>query len=263
MDRMVEYRVEEGVATLRLNRPQALNALSSTLKDELRDAIAAAAGDAEVRCVLLTGAGRAFCAGGDVKEMAAARTPLAVRAGMRRTLNTIVIPLARMPKPVIAAVNGFAVGAGFNLALAADMIIAAESAVFSQIFVQVALVPDYGGLYFLTRAVGLNRAKELCFTGRKLTATEGAEFGFVNRVVPDAELMDTAIALARQIARGPSTSLSLTKSLLNMASTCTLDEMADMEAFAQALAAADPDHQEGLKAFAEKRPPRYHPARVY
>ena len=198
---------------MRLNRPEALNALSAALKDE-RCATRSPPPPPTpaVRCVLLTGAGRAFCAGGDVKELANARTPLAVRTGMRRTLDTIVVPLARMPKPVIAAVNGFAVGAGFNIALAADIIVAAESAVFSQIFVQVALVPDYGGLYFLTRAVGLNRAKELCFTGRKLSAREGAEFGFVNRVVPDAELMDAATALARQIARGPSTSLSLTKS---------------------------------------------------
>ena len=263
MQRTVEYTVEQGVATLCLNRPEALNALSAALKEDLRDAIAAAAADPAVRCVLLTGAGRAFCAGGDVKELANARTPLAVRTGMRRTLDTIVIPLARMPKPVIAAVNGFAVGAGFNIALAADMIIAAESAVFSQIFVQVALVPDYGGLYFLTRAVGLNRAKELCFTGRKLSAKEGAEFGFVNRVAPDAELMDAATALARQIARGPSTSLSLTKTLLNAASTSSLEQMAELEAFAQSLAATDPDHPEGLKAFAEKRPPDYHPARIY
>jgi 2-(1,2-epoxy-1,2-dihydrophenyl)acetyl-CoA isomerase len=163
----------------------------------------------------------------------------------------------RLEKPVIAAVNGLAVGAGFNLALAADIIIAAEEATFSQIFVQVGLVPDTGGLYFLTRLVGLNKAKELCFTGRRLSAREAAELGIANRVVPAGELMAASQALAAEIAAGPSAAIGLMKTLLNQSSTSTLDEMIELESYAQALAASTAEHRESILAFQEKRRPQF------
>ena len=172
-------------------------------------------------------------------------------------LLTVFMPLIRLEKPVIAAVNGAAVGAGFNLALAADIALVDEAAMLSQIFVQVGLVPDTGGLHLLTRLIGLNRAKELCFTGRKLSGREAAGFGLVNRALPAAELMPAARALAREIADGPAAAIGMTKTLLNMSATATLEEMAEFEAFAQAIALSTDDHREGLQAFREKRRPRF------
>ena len=184
-------------------------------------------------------------------------TPLAGRNRLRTMLLTVFMPLIRLEKPVIAAVNGAAVGAGFNLALAADIALVDEAAMLSQIFVQVGLVPDTGGLHLLTRLIGLNRAKELCFTGRKLSGREAAGFGLVNRALPAAELMPAARALAREIADGPAAAIGMTKTLLNMSATATLEEMAEFEAFAQAIALSTDDHREGLQAFREKRRPRF------
>jgi 2-(1,2-epoxy-1,2-dihydrophenyl)acetyl-CoA isomerase len=183
--------------------------------------------------------------------------PLATKRKLDRILSKVLVPLATLKKPTIAAVNGFAVGAGFNLALACDMVIAADNAVFSQIFVRVGLVPDSGGLYFLTRVLGLNRAKELCFTGREVAASEAAQLGFVNRVVPGSELMAASKALAQEIARGPAVAIALTKTALNLSSTASLAEMVELEALAQSLAASTAEHAEGLAAFAERRKPDF------
>jgi 2-(1,2-epoxy-1,2-dihydrophenyl)acetyl-CoA isomerase len=249
--------VAERVATVTLNRPAALNAFSGTMQRELAALIPQLAADDAVRSVILTGAGRAFCAGGDIKEMEgpADARPLAGRNKLHRMLTTVLMPLVRLEKPVIAAVNGAAVGAGMNLALAADIVLVAEPAVLSQAFVKVGLVPDTGGLYLLTRQVGLNRAKELCFTGRMLSAREALELGLVNRVLPANELMPAAIALARDLARGATAAIGLTKSLLNLAGTATLEEMAEFESYALAVALSTEDHREGVRAFREKRPP--------
>jgi 2-(1,2-epoxy-1,2-dihydrophenyl)acetyl-CoA isomerase len=250
------YAVDDGVATLTLNRPQALNAFSNAMQSDLAVAIPMIAADDAVRCVILTGAGRAFCAGGDMADMEGADTaPLAGRNRLRTMLHTVLAPLVRLETPVIAAVNGAAVGAGFNLALAADIALVDEAAVMSQIFVQVGLVPDTGGLHLLTRQIGLNRAKELCFTGRRLTGREAAELGLVNRALPAAELMPAALALAREIAAGPAAAIGMMKSLLNLSATATLEQMAEFEAYAQAIALTTSDHREGVQAFREKRRP--------
>ena len=251
------YDVSGNVACITMNRPGALNALNAALKADLADAVARAGSDPAVRAVLLTGAGRGFCAGGDIKEMQPEAGPTATKRKLDHILSTVLVPLATLKKPTIAAVNGFAVGAGFNLALACDMIVAADTAVFSQIFVRVGLVPDSGGLYFLTRVLGLNRAKELCFTGRDVTAAEAASLGFVNRVVPAAELMDAAGSLASEIARGPAVAMSLTKTALNLSSTASLADMMELEALAQAVAASTDEHREGLAAFADRRKPNF------
>ena len=253
----IGYDVTDNVARITLNRPQALNALSGAMKRDLADAIRRAGVDPEVRAVLLTGAGRGFCAGGDIKEMDPDSDPVATKRKLDHILSTVLVPLATLKKPTIAAVNGFAVGAGFNLALACDMIVASDTAVFSQIFVRVGLVPDCGGLYFLTRVLGLNRAKELCFTGRDVTAGEAAQLGFVNRVVPEAELMEAAHGFAAQIARGPAVAMALTKTALNLSSTASLAEMVELEALAQAVAANTDEHREGLAAFAGRRKPDF------
>jgi 2-(1,2-epoxy-1,2-dihydrophenyl)acetyl-CoA isomerase len=254
------YEVADSVATLTLNRPQAMNALNAALKADLADAIKRVETDPEVRAVVLTGAGRGFCAGGDIKEMHPESGPTATKRKLDHILSNVLVPLATLRKPTIAAVNGFAVGAGFNLALACDMIVAADTAVFSQIFVRVGLVPDSGGLYFLPRLIGLNRAKELCFTGRDVPAAEGLSMGFVNRVVPAAELMQAAHQLAGEIARGPAVAISLTKTALNLSTTASLAEMMEMEALAQAVAASTDEHREGLAAFAGRRKPDFNPA---
>lgn len=253
------FQVADGVATLTLNRPQSLNAFSAQMQREMAVVIAQIAEDPAVRAVILTGAGRAFCAGGDIGEMAEAAqpVPLAGRNKLHRMLTTVLMPLVRLEKPVIAAVNGAAIGAGMNLALAADITLVADTATFSQIFVKVGLVPDTGGLYLLTRLVGLNRAKELCFTGRMVGAREALELGLVNRVVPAQELMPAAVALARELADGATAAIGLTKSLLNMAPTASLEELAEFESYALAVVLCTEDHREGIRAFREKRKPQF------
>jgi 2-(1,2-epoxy-1,2-dihydrophenyl)acetyl-CoA isomerase len=164
-----------------------------------------------------------------------------------------------LEKPVIAAVNGPAVGAGFNLALAADILIASEAAVFSQIFTRLGLVPDLGGLYFLTRVVGLNKAKELCFTAKKIGAAEALALGIANRVVPADRLLDEARKIAVEIAAGPPTALAMIKTLLNKSSNSTLEQMLEYESYAQTLAYTTPEHREGVAAFREKRAPDFRP----
>lgn len=251
--------VADGVATVTLNVPASLNAFSTRMQGELATLIAHIAQDDAVRAVVLTGAGRAFCAGGDMREMEAAAdpVPLAGRNKLHRMLTTVLMPLVRLEKPVIAAVNGVAVGAGMNLALAADITLVSETATFSQAFVKVGLVPDTGGLYLLTRLIGLNRAKEICFTGRMLSAREALELGLVNRVLPADALMRAALELAGELARGATAAIGLTKSLLNLAHTATLEEMAEFESYALAVVLSTHDHREGIRAFREKRAPQF------
>jgi 2-(1,2-epoxy-1,2-dihydrophenyl)acetyl-CoA isomerase len=251
------FDLSEGVATVTLNRPEALNATNDQLYQELAELIRELGDNDEVGCVILTGAGRGFCAGADVKSMNPDMKLLARRRRHRGILNNVLRPLYMLEKPVIAAVNGPAVGAGFNIALAADMIIASDRAVFSQIFTRLGLVPDLGGMYLLTRVVGLNKAKELCFTARKIDAAEALALGIVNRVVPAEELMAAARALALEIAAGPPTSLAMIKTLLNKSSTSTLEQMLEYESYAQTLAYTTTEHREGVAAFREKRSPDF------
>jgi len=251
------YEVADGVGTITLNRPEVMNATNDQLYRELAGLLREIADDAQVGCVVVTGAGRGFCAGADVKSMNPDMKLLARRKRHRWILNDILRPLASLEKPVIAAVNGHAVGAGFNMALAADIIIASEKAVFSQIFTRLGLVPDLGGMYLLTRVVGLNKAKELCFTARKIDAREALDLGIANRVVPAEELMTTAMALAREIAAGPPTALAMIKTLLNQSSNSSLEQMLEYESYAQTLAYTTPEHREGVAAFREKRPPNF------
>jgi 2-(1,2-epoxy-1,2-dihydrophenyl)acetyl-CoA isomerase len=251
------FDVVDGVGRITLDRPEALNALNLQLKTELATCIAAIQDDADVRAVLLTGNGRAFCAGGDITQMDPQRTPQAARRRMLKLLREVLIPLARLEKPVIAAVNGHAHGAGFSLALACDMVYAADSAVFSLAFARLGLVPDTGALYFLPRRVGLNRAKELVFTARRIGAQEAHDLGLVNHVVPDDELLDSAGAMARELAAGASVALGLAKRLLDQSPQLSLEDMAELESYGQAIAISSADHSEGIAAFTERRPPRF------
>jgi 2-(1,2-epoxy-1,2-dihydrophenyl)acetyl-CoA isomerase len=251
------YDFNAGVATVTFNRPEVMNATNDQFYSELTGLIRDLAEDNSVGALILTGAGRAFCAGADVKAMNPDMDLLARRRRHRKILSDVLRPLVALEKPVIAAVNGPAVGAGFNIALAADIIVASEAAMFSQIFTRLGLVPDLGGLYLLTRVVGLNKAKELCFTAKKISGAEGHALGFVNHVVPADKLLDESRKLAAEIAAGPPTALAMIKTLLNKSSTSSFDQMLEYEGYAQTLAYTTPEHREGVAAFREKRAPAF------
>jgi 2-(1,2-epoxy-1,2-dihydrophenyl)acetyl-CoA isomerase len=251
------YDIKDGVGTITFNRPDVMNATNDQFYRELSGLLRQIAEDPQVGCVVLTGAGRGFCAGADVKAMNPDMALLARRKRHRWILTDVLRPLVDLETPVIAAVNGAAVGAGFNMALAADILIASDKAVFSQIFTKLGLVPDLGGLYLLTRVVGLNKAKELCFTAKKIDANEALALGIANHVVPADSLLAAASTLARDIAAGPPTALAMIKTLLNKSSTATLDQMLEYESYAQTLAYTTPEHREGVAAFREKRAPDF------
>ncbi len=251
------YEVSERVATVTLNRPDAMNATTDRLYGELQDLIPRIAADPDVGCVILTGAGRAFCAGADLKASRDDITPIQRRARHRWILKDVLEPLYKLEKPVIAAVNGAAAGAGANIAMACDVIIASDKAGFTQAFAKVGLVPDLGGLFFLVRAVGVHKAKELCFTARRVDAAEALALGIVNKVVPHDELMAEARLMAIQIANGSPTAMAMTKRLLNMAQSATIEQMLEFEGFAQTVAYLTPEYREGVTAFREKRAPNF------
>jgi 2-(1,2-epoxy-1,2-dihydrophenyl)acetyl-CoA isomerase len=251
------YEVSGRIATITLNRPDAMNATTDELYAELEDALKRVAADADVGCVILTGAGRGFCAGADLKARKDDMTPLQRRTRHRGILRNIVEPLFRLEKPVIAAVNGAAAGAGFNIALACDFIIASDQASFMQAFAKVGLVPDLGGLYLLGRVIGINKAKELCFTARKVPAAEAQVMGIVNHVVPHDTLIAEARAIASKIAAGSPTALAMTKNLLDKSTNATLDQMLEYEGYAQTIAYLTPEYEEGVQAFREKRAPDF------
>jgi len=246
-----------GVATIRLQRTSARNALDMALKGELAAAIEQAAERDDVRAVLLTGAGDAFCAGGDIVEMALNDNPVRSRARLRRLLDTIFVPLTEMEKPTVAAVNGHAHGAGLSLALACDLVIAAEDAHLSCAFSKVGLIPDCGALYFLSWRLPAHVVKDLVFTGRRLSAAEGAELGLINRVVPREQLDDVTETLARQLAAGPTVAYGMTKTLLARAHHLGLHDLSEFEAFGQAIAYATEDHLIARQAFSQKSIPSF------
>ncbi len=251
------YEVSERIATVTLNRPDAMNATTDNLYSELQDLIPKIAADTGVSCVILTGAGRGFCAGADLKAAKPGLTPLQRRARHRWILRDVLEPLYKLEKPVIAAVNGAAAGAGANIALSCDFIIASEKATFLQAFAKVGLVPDLGGLFFLARAVGINKAKELCFTARKVDAAEALAIGIANKVVPHDDLMAEARIIAKQIVAGSPTAMAMTKRLLNMSQSASIEQMLEFEGYAQTLAYLTPEYHEGIAAFREKRAPDF------
>jgi 2-(1,2-epoxy-1,2-dihydrophenyl)acetyl-CoA isomerase len=247
---------EGSVTTLTLNRPQARNALDLTMRRELVGALDDIENDPSARVVVLTGAGGHFCAGGDVKSMQPGAASADGRARVQ-ALNKLVMRLVEFPRPVIAMVDGFAVGAGCNLALCCDFIVASDRAKFGEVFAKIGLVPDGGGSWLLPRLVGLARAKELIFTADIFDAAEAERIGLVNRVVPAAELASVTRALAQRIAQGPTKVQAMAKHMLNRAASTDLESALDVEAFSQAIAITGPDHREGLAAFFEKRPPKF------
>ena len=245
------------VATLTLNRPGARNALDLTMRQELLSALDEVEADAATRVLVLTGAGEHFCAGGDVKSMRERRQTAAEGRQRVQMLNRLVLRLVDFPRPTIAMVDGYAVGAGTNLALCCDLVVASDRAKFGELFNKIGLAPDGGGTWLLPRLVGLARAKELIFTGDVFDAAEAARLGLVNRVVPAAELRAATRALAEKIAGGPPAVQRMAKHMVNRAATSDLAAALDLEAYSQGLAIAGDDHQEGLAAFFEKRAPKF------
>ena len=258
-DDLVLHRLEAGVLELALNRPDKLNAFTPDMHKALRVQIDRAGQDNGVRAVLLTGAGRAFCAGQDLGD----RDPRkgGPKPDLGVTLGTYYNPLIRalraLPKPVVAAVNGVAAGAGASIALACDIVLAAESARFVQSFAKLGLVPDAGGSWALPRLLGEARAKALALTGAPLSAAQAAEWGLIWRAVPDADLMSEARALARQLAMGPTYGFGLTKQAIQAAATNSLDAQLDLERDYQRRAGLSGDYAEGVTAFLEKRDARF------
>jgi 2-(1,2-epoxy-1,2-dihydrophenyl)acetyl-CoA isomerase len=250
-------RVEERVAVLTLHRPEARNALTMELKQALARTLPELGRDPEVGALLLTGAGGAFCAGGDTKGMAREGRPPSVEDRVRQLRWEHGIPwlLHRMDKPTLAALPGPAAGAGLALALACDLRLAAESAFVTTSYARLGLSGDYGSSWFLTQLVGTARARELFFTGDRLSARECERLGLVNRVVPDAELEKEALELARRIAAGPPVALRYMKDNLNRALHQELGACLDLEAERMVLGAQTEDYLEAVRAFGEKRPP--------
>jgi 2-(1,2-epoxy-1,2-dihydrophenyl)acetyl-CoA isomerase len=246
----------DGIATITLNRPDAFNAMSLALGRELFSAVLEVDEDPAVRCVVLTGAGRAFCGGGDVRAFAENLPRIGVLIKELTTyVHGAVSRLVRTPKPVITAVNGVAAGGGLSLALSGDLVLAAESARFTMAYSRIAATPDGSSSYWLPRLVGIRRAIELFYTNRVLTAREALEWGLVTRVVPDAELADEAGKLARELAQGPTLALGRGKRLFHASTTESLETQMELESQRIAESGHTEDFAEGVRAFVEKRPP--------
>jgi 2-(1,2-epoxy-1,2-dihydrophenyl)acetyl-CoA isomerase len=255
----VAVQRREGVMTIELNRPDSLNAWDQALGQELLAAVREAASDAAVRAVVVTGAGRAFSSGADLKagfEPTAGGAP-DVRTRLTQRYHPIITGIRRMPKPVVAAVNGPAVGIGCSLALACDLILAAESAYFLLAFVNIGLVPDGGSSVLVPERVGFARAAEMAMLGERVPAAQALEWGLVNRVVPDAELAGEARALAERLAAGPTASYAGSKRQLNAWRFARMEEQLELEAWIQQEMAGSGDFREGVQAFLERRSPRF------
>jgi 2-(1,2-epoxy-1,2-dihydrophenyl)acetyl-CoA isomerase len=253
----VLYEVSDGLATVTLNRPEAMNALDTATKNALRDTLQAAGADSAVRAVLLTGNGRAFCVGQDLKEHVAV---LAAGGGMTTVAdhyNPITLAIATMPKPVVAGVNGVAAGAGAGFAFAADYRVVADTASFTTSFAGVGLSADSGVSWTLPRLIGRSRAADLLLFPRSVPAAEAAELGIANRVVPAADLPAEALAVARRLAAGPTVAYASIKAALAFSATHSLPDSLGRESELQTAAGASADHREAVDAFLAKRPPRY------
>lgn len=255
----VLYKAEAGVATLTLNRPDSLNSVNRQVHTDLRQALDRAAGDPDVRCLIITGAGRGFCSGADIVGAASlsASGPPDLAEVLDTTWNPLIRAMRDLPKPIIAAVNGIAAGAGASIALACDLVMAAKSASFIQAFCKIGLIPDAGSTWFLPRHIGRARAAALAMLGDKLPAEQAESWGLIWKTVDDDKLMDEATKLARHLATQPTKAIGLIKKSLQAAETNSLDQQLDLERDLQGELGRTDDFKEGVAAFREKRPAKF------
>ncbi len=255
---LVEKR--EQVGRITLNRPEALNAINDRMGEELNTVLKEIDRDEKTRCLIITGAGRAFCAGEDVsglKERYGGGAQPSLGEHLRKKYHPLILRIRNMEKPIIGRLNGIAAGSGASIALACDIRIASEEAALKQAFIGVGLVPDSGSSYFLTRLIGPGQALELIMTGRTVNAKEAATMGLVHKVVPAAELDPTVDELARQLASGPTKALGLSKRVVNRVTALELPDALEYEAYHQEIAGRTKDHLEAVRAFLEKRKPKF------
>lgn len=246
------YSVAEGVASITLNRPEKFNSFNKEMAQRLQACLDEAAADEAVRCILLSGTGKAFCAGQDLSESPDPST-LDFEQILNERYNPIVLRLRNIDKPVICAVNGVAAGAGANLALAGDIVLAKQSASFVQAFINIGLIPDCGGTFMLPRLVGAQRAMALCITGEKVMADDAVKMGMIYKAIPDEQFEAESMALAVKLAQMPTAGIALTKKLMNQSFEHSLEEQLHQEMLLQVAAGKTEDFKEGVAAFLEKR----------
>ncbi len=247
------FEQADGVAAITLNRPDVLNSYNSAMRRDLLSAFQAVARDEGARAVVLSAAGRGFCAGQDLREDIGS----VIGETLRQEYNPLIRAMRELPKPVVGAINGVAAGAGCSLALACDVRVASEQASFLQAFVRIGLVPDSGSSFFLPQLIGMARAAEMVFLAEPVPAARALELGLVNRVVPPDQLLPAAHELASRLAQLPTRAIGQAKRQLNLALSAGLEAVLEEEASGQAMAAQTYDHQEGMKAFLEKREPKF------
>lgn len=252
----IKYEQDGGVVTITLNRPEVYNALNDAITYELQDAFKAVARDEKARVVVLTGEGKAFCSGQDLKAVSG-KEKRSFLESLHKRYNPLIMAMQTLPKPIICRLNGVAAGAGCSIALACDMIIAAEEATLIEVFINIGLVPDSGSSYFLPRILGRAKAFEMCTMGSRIKGKEAAEIGLVNKAVP-ADQLDAAVSeYASYFANAPTKAIGLIKKMLNRSTKSTLEEMLDYEAYCQEIAGSTSDYREGVAAFLEKRKPEF------
>jgi len=255
----ITYQKDQGVAVLTLNRPASLNSFNSLMHDEVREAIKDARDNSDVRCLVITGTGRGFCAGQDLSDRAVKVSDEAPDLGesVEKNYNPLVRNIMTMEKPVLCAVNGVAAGAGASIALACDIVLAAKSAKFIQAFCKIGLVPDSGGTFNLVRALGLPRAKALALLGDKLSAEQAQNWGMIWQCVEDESLMDETMTLALHLAAQPTKGLAKIKELMNNSFSTPMHQQLEQEKLAMRELGRTSDYQEGVSAFMEKRQPTF------
>lgn len=252
----LKYSVDDGVAFISLNRPEVYNALNDEITFELQDAWKAIAKDDQVRVVVLTGEGKAFCSGQDLKA-ASGNQKRSFLQSLHKRYNPIIRAMRELPKPIVGRVNGVAAGAGCSLALACDVIVAAQEATFIEVFINIGLVPDSGSSYFLPRMVGSMKAFEMCSMGSRVSATEAQSIGLINKVVSADQLDNAVKTYTDYYAKAPTKSIGIIKKMLNKSTSTSLNEMLDYEAYCQEIAGTSNDYREGVSAFLEKRKPDF------
>lgn len=255
MYQTIEYQVENQICTITLNRPDRFNAFNEEMSKEFMEGLKAAEKDPDVRVIILTGAGKAFCSGQDLKDIAGQKRSLA--DSIERRYNPMIKKVTGIEKPVICRLNGIGAGAGASLALACDMIIASEDAALLEAFVNIGLVPDSGSTYFLPRLTGRQKAFEIAALGDKISAQEALNLGLVNRVVPAAELDAVTLQIAQRFAKGATKAIGMIKRMLNRSFESSLDEMLEQEKYCQEIAGNSHDYREGVASFNEKRKPEF------